>query len=418
MKKTCALALSAVLLLTSCSHSEQPTQETPEPTTLTVLCGQSTSDFGLEEILEEKLREYNVELQWESVDWGNDFASAFRARYISGEMPDLIIGKAQDVAGLQSFSCIKPFSDRFAQLFQPDCVTGVTIDGMLYGLPLNKQYQGVFYNKNLFWRYGLQVPQTLDELDRLVEQLEEIGITPFATHFQEVWYTGNVMMQLATNDVFVKDGQWGEEFRKGNRSFAASQEMQNCIWQMQYIYEHSWPDAMLLSQLDADDRFAQDEAAMYITGTWSLQALQSIRPDMSIGIFPYPNQEGNAKLLVETNLTFMKSADSPYEELLDDILFDIFQDLSFAENFYDFSQSYSTLNSVENQEPKLLAGELDQYIETGSIQNVEIGNQQLAWNFQYDFAKQMLMWLQGSLRFDALLEYADENRMYSDAMLY
>ena len=297
-------------------------------------------------------------------------------------------------------------------------MTGVTIDGMLYGLPLNKQYQGVFYNKNLFWRYGLQVPQTLDELERLVEQLEEIGITPFATHFQEVWYTGNVMMQLATNDVFVKDGQWGEEFRKGNRSFAASQEMQNCIWQMQYIYEHSWPDAMLLSQLDADDRFAQDEAAMYITGTWSLQALQSIRPDMSIGIFPYPNQEGDAKLLVETNLTFMKSADSPYEELLDDILFDIFQDLSFAENFYDFSQSYSTLNSVENQEPKLLAGELDQYIETGSIQNVEIGNQQLAWNFQYDFAKQMLMWLQGSLRFDALLEYADENRMYSDAMLY
>lgn len=262
------------------------------------------------------------------------------------------------------------------------------------------------------------MPQTLDELERLVEQLEEIGITPFATHFQEVWYTGNVMMQLATNDVFVKDGQWGEEFRKGNRSFAASQEMQNCIWQMQYIYEHSWPDAMLLSQLDADDRFAQDEAAMYITGTWSLQALQSIRPDMSIGIFPYPNQEGDAKLLVETNLTFMKSADSPYEELLDDILFDIFQDLSFAENFYDFSQSYSTLNSVENQEPKLLAGELDQYIETGSIQNVEIGNQQLAWNFQYDFAKQMLMWLQGSLRFDALLEYADENRMYSDAMLY
>lgn len=418
MKKHGALALGAVLLLTGCSHSASPTQMAEQPTVLTVLCGQSTSDFGLEEILEEKLQGYNVELSWESVDWGNDFASAFRARYIAGEMPDLIIGKAQDVAGLQSFSCIAPFSERFTALFRPECLQSVTVDGRLYGLPLNEQYQGVLYNKNLFWRYGLQVPKTQDELYALVDKLEDIGITPFATHFQEVWYTGNVMMQLATNEMFVRDAQWGEEFRKGNRSFAASQQMQSCIGQLKYIYDHSWQDAMLLSQLDADDRFAQEEAAMYVTGTWSLQALQSIYPDMEIGIFPYPNTDGSEKLLIETNLTFMKSVDSPYAALLDDILFDVFQDLGFAENFYDFSQSYSTLRALETKQPKLLMGEMDEYMQEGNIQNVAVGNEQLSWNFQYDFAKKILMWLQGSLDLDALLKYADDNRAYSDAILY
>ena len=46
-----------------------------EPVTLTVLAGQSTTDAGIEEMIDEALAKAypNITLEWECVDWGNDF---------------------------------------------------------------------------------------------------------------------------------------------------------------------------------------------------------------------------------------------------------------------------------------------------------------------------------------------------------
>ena len=74
------------------------TSET-EDICLSVLAGQSTPDAGIEDMIDEKVAEIlpNVRLEWECVDWGDNFDAELNARFAAGDIPDIIIGKAQDV---------------------------------------------------------------------------------------------------------------------------------------------------------------------------------------------------------------------------------------------------------------------------------------------------------------------------------
>jgi raffinose/stachyose/melibiose transport system substrate-binding protein len=53
-------------------------------------------------------------------------------------------------------------------------------DGKVYGLPYSTGTTILYYNKEIFARYNLQPPTTLDELDRVAETLLANGVTPFA----------------------------------------------------------------------------------------------------------------------------------------------------------------------------------------------------------------------------------------------
>lgn len=69
-----------------------------EEVTLTVLAGQSTTDAGIEDMIDEALEEKypNITLEWECVDWGNDFQPKMQ-QYLQSGLPDIMIGKAQEI---------------------------------------------------------------------------------------------------------------------------------------------------------------------------------------------------------------------------------------------------------------------------------------------------------------------------------
>ncbi|WP_408008229.1 ABC transporter substrate-binding protein [Pseudalkalibacillus sp. A8] len=54
----------------------------------------------------------------------------------------------------------------------------LTVDGKIYGAPLNIIYNGVYYNKEIFEKYGLKEPTTFEEFLALCETLKKKGITP------------------------------------------------------------------------------------------------------------------------------------------------------------------------------------------------------------------------------------------------
>ena len=128
MKKKSYLSLllatcMTAALLAGCGNSGAPAEEAPaaeteapaedggeaeasaaesssdEAVTLTVLAGQSTTDAGIEDMIDEALaaKYPEVTLEWECVDWGNDFQPKMQ-QYMQSGLPDIMIGKAQDVA--------------------------------------------------------------------------------------------------------------------------------------------------------------------------------------------------------------------------------------------------------------------------------------------------------------------------------
>ncbi len=405
-------AVAAVLLAAMCTGCSGKTTEKEEQIVLRVLAGQSTSDAGVEDMIDEWLEEHHPEvtLEWECVDWGDRFSAQIRGRIAAGDLPDLLIGKAQDVQAYAGSGNLGTFPESCSSQIDERALRSVLVDGEVYGLPYNAWYQGVLYNKKLFRELGLTVPGTPREMEVLIKRLEEEGITPFASHFQESWNVANMTMQHMMNTVFLKEPDWGDRFREGEVSFQGNEKIRHCFEENEKILQTSWEDALRLEQYESDSRFIQGEAAMYLTGSWSMQFVNQYGENMEFGIFPWPNEDGDAKLIRETNMTFMKSAETAYSGMIDSILQDLLADKVLAQEILDFTQSSSVVKEPVEGLSNKLQGDIEWYESSGQVVDVTIGNVQLVWNFQNAVAAEQLRWLKKEVLLETVFAYADEHR--------
>ena len=82
------------------------------------------------------------------------------------------------------------------------------------------------------------------------------------------------------------------------------------LWGLAGLW-NTWTDQTFsMEQTACDAKMVMGEAAMKVSGSWSIQNFLDIDESFDFGIFPFPNQTGDAKLLFEPNITFMASAQS------------------------------------------------------------------------------------------------------------
>ena len=403
-------------LLAGCAGYPQEEQE-EEPVVLQVLAGQSTSDAGVEDMIDEWMTVNfpQVQLEWECVDWGGRFASQLQGRFASGDVPDIVIGKAQDVQNYANTGNLMQISDACEELITEDAKEAVTVDGNVYGIPYNVWYQGVIYNKNIFGSLGLAPPESIEELEQVCSVLKANGIVPFASHFSESWKVANMTMQYMTNSIFSEDGSWGDEFREGKVSFQTDDRARQCLLNNKYILDNSWEDALRIDQFESDSRFTQGEAAMYLTGSWSMQFVNEYGKSIEFGIFPFPNGSGDARLIREINMTFMKGADTEYSELIDEIFYQMLCDEELTKEILDFTQSSTVIIGIPTGDEGRLQEDIERYENSGRIIDATVGNAQLVWDFQNEIGQQQLDWLWGKKSLEDVLKYADDHRDSSAA---
>ncbi len=415
-KRIFALLLTATLLsgsLTGCASGSSTAAlgSEEEQVTLRVLAGQSSTDAGIEDMIDEALaKKYpNIKLEWECIDWGTDFQPKMQV-YMQSGLPDIMIGKGQDVTTYGSLGLLgdltdKPYMDEVLDAAKP----GVTLDGKVYGMTFNALYQGVYYNRDLFEDLGLEVPKTMDDLQHVIDVCKANGITPFATHLVDTWAIGNVTMQFATNEVFNNTPDWGDKFRAGEVSFVDSDEYSRCYENNMLIYENTWTDAAFsVEQTACDAKMVSGEAAMKVSGSWSIQNFLDIDENFNFGIFPFPNTTGDAKLIFEPNITFMKSAESPYQDAIDKVFEVIATDKELALQIYDYTKTAPMLKGVTPTFTNPSQSDIDAYAAENMITDVSTGNNQLQWGgFQEENAKDIAEYLQGKITLEDALKAAD-----------
>lgn len=407
-----AMILAAVLLA-GCSAAWQQGEVVvirEDRVTIHILAGQSTSDAGSEEMIQRVLQEKfpEIDFHWTCVDWGDGFEPQMTSKFAAGQMPDILIGKTQDVPVYQALGAIGPIGEEPVAGIDPEAVEPVRVEGEVYGIPYNVLYQGVLYNKSIFRELGLEVPRTRQELEEVVAACDRAGYTPFALHYGDVWSVGNQTMQLWMNDLFLQYPDWSSRFLTGQTDFAGEALVADAFAQCRYMLDHSYSDALQINQAECIKRFAQGDTAMFMTGTWSMQALSQLDTDLDWGLFPYPNTTGDARLLEETNLTFMKSSTTAHSRLVDQILLEIGTNESLAREIAEFSSADSTFASLEGEGDTFIIRESAPYRERGMIANVALGNSQFVWSFQNALAEQTLRYLEGKMSLEDLLGYAEE----------
>lgn len=385
--------------------------------TIRILDGQSTTDAGIEKIIDAAVaaKYPGIKLDWEIVGWGTDLNAKVQ-QYVQSGLPDIIVGKGQDLATYSSKKILAPLTGKpYLKNVLDAAVKSATFDGKTYGVEYNALYQGVYYNKKIFKDNNIAVPKTQAELAAVIKKLNSLGITPFATHFQDVWSIGNITMQFAINDIFNKDPQWAEKFRAGKISYATSPEAKVIYGYNKLLFDNTWKDeTFAMEQTKADARMVQGKAAMKVSGSWSIQNFLDVDPDFDFGVFPFPNQAGDAKLIFEPNITFMKSATTKYSDAVDKVFDAITSDKKAAQAIMDLTKTAPLIKDVTPTYKNPSQKDIDGYAAKGQLVDANTGNLQLVWGgFQDENAKDIVTWLQGTATLDKALKAADSRRAVS-----
>ncbi|MBU9736796.1 extracellular solute-binding protein [Diplocloster agilis] len=202
----------------------------------------------------------------------------------------------------------QPLDDLFYKSDLPNRLTEGSIaqgtyNGHIYAIPVNNvSVTGIFYNKEIFDKYNLQVPETIGQLESVCDTLLGNGITPFALANQEKWTGSQYFMYLATRygglDAFTSAADGTGSF-EDECFIKAGETIKNWVKKGYFpegVNSLSWNDGM------AKQLFYQENAAMMLTGSGMSSVFMNDSEEFfnKLGWFPFPVAEG-----VDTDPTLM-----------------------------------------------------------------------------------------------------------------
>ncbi|MBS4206975.1 extracellular solute-binding protein [Bacillus sp. FJAT-50079] len=218
----------------------------------------------------------------------------------SNELPD--VGFTWAAGYLQPFvkgELFASLDDVLADGLGDSFVAGTTeayaIDGKTYGLPLELNIAPIYYNKKIFNQFNLEVPKTYEDFQKVVATLRENGIAPIALGNKDRW-TGSLWYmyfadRIGGPSVLTEAIDRTASF-EDPRLIQAAAEVQNLVKADAFNKGFNG-----LSNDEGKSEFMNENAAMYLMGTWELPNLttnedipQEFRDNA--GFFKFPVVEG------------------------------------------------------------------------------------------------------------------------------
>ncbi|MCZ8518308.1 MULTISPECIES: ABC transporter substrate-binding protein [Paenibacillus] len=269
---------------------------------------------ALHKLAEEYKKETGVTVEIETHGGGEDYNALLKAEIASGSEPEIFNNGG--------FVGLEPYMDRAEDLtnepWAKDLVEiskrPTTVNGKLYGMPMNIEGYGLIYNKELFAKAGITAePKTFAELKEAAEKLKAAGITPFmATN--EWWSLGlhTVNIALANQpdpQQFISDLSAGQTTIKGNPVFVKWLDF------VDLLFANSQKDKTTTDYTSQITHFASGKAAMMLQGNWTQGDVNKVNPNMKLGVLPLPidDKEGSVMVGVASNYIVNKKSKHPEE---------------------------------------------------------------------------------------------------------
>ena len=225
---------------------------------------------------------------------GSEFLYGLKMDFASGCEPDIFgLWPGSDINLLIKKGKIADLTDllranpSWYKCFKTSTWNMVTVDGRIYGLPIELIYEALFINRDLFEKYGVKVPTTYQELLEAIDIFKENGVIPIAynqTSEGSYLYQNMVMKLGGKEDVeqpFDENGKLKPCFKQG----------------MYYLKELYDRGAFPKNWYELDDKkrnelFVDKKAAMIVQGSWLIgdQGLNSM--DSKVDVVPFPDMPG------------------------------------------------------------------------------------------------------------------------------
>lgn len=167
-------------------------------------------------------------------------------------------------------------------------------EGSLYGMSNTAEVVGVYYHKGVFDELGLSIPTTLEEFESLSQTLIDAGITPIAFGSLDGWPAiheygaiENAFTTLEDLDSLIFRFEGGTFDNEAN--LQAAEKLVD--WANRGFFSEGYEG------MDYDNAttgaFINQDAAMWITGSWMAGTVAEQMDESTVGFFLLPDVAGS-----------------------------------------------------------------------------------------------------------------------------
>lgn len=223
-----------------------------------------------------------------------DPETALVSRIASNDYPDIITiwpaekyyrdlmrdGALADLSG-------QPFMDQVSD--GPRAIA--QYDGKDYALSVAMSAYGMVVNKALFEQNNLKYPTTWTELMDVCTAFEAAGVQPFTFYgksTEQLGQMGERLSGIIDNDITAAISKVG----KGKSTWNDDPQMRQLAEAMVELHKHGQKDVLGADYDAAFNDMTTEKAAMMIYGSWGVQRLLKMNPDLKIEMIPIPNPTG------------------------------------------------------------------------------------------------------------------------------
>jgi raffinose/stachyose/melibiose transport system substrate-binding protein len=303
-----AILISAMLLLSGCGGENASDSDGDSKVIKFMHLWPEGSSKTHNEIVNEIIADYEDENPGVKVELevlsNEQYKDKIQVLSTSDELPD--VGMTWAAGYLQPYvdgNKFAPLDDIIESDLKDSFVSGTAeayaIDGKTYGLPLELNIATVFYNKAIFEEYGLEAPETLEELEQVIETLNENDVAPIALGNKDRW-TGSLWYMYLADRIGGSDVLTNAINRTGTFEdpalVQAAEEVQNLVNMDAFVKGFNG-----LADEEAKSMFMNEQAAMYLIATWDLpnyttneDVPQEFRD--SVGYFKFPTVDGKGDM--------------------------------------------------------------------------------------------------------------------------
>ena len=166
-----------------------------------------------------------------------------------------------------------------------------------YALPYAANAAGVLYNKEMFQKYGWEIPETWEEFMTLCNEIQSCGIQPLYFGFKDTWTClapWNVLaVGLADSDICSQVNREETTFKEAYRETAEK---------IKALLPYAEENPYAYSYNDACTAFARGESAMYPIGSYAIPQIKSVNPDMKIDSFVFPANDSEKENVLNSGI--------------------------------------------------------------------------------------------------------------------
>lgn len=244
----------------------------------------------------QKVQEKYPNVKFEKEDFPQDGGQALKARAATGDLPEIIwlntgliepLSKSGSLVQLDKYAEDADYIKTLNKAAQENSLK--SSDGHVYAFPVDGVAPIVwYYNKDLFEKNGVKVPENYEELLLAVKTFKEKNITPMALFGKEPWPLGAFFDAFA-----MKENPAGAKALSEGKAMASDRGYSKAIEKMQEVVEAGiFQKGVTNADYDtAFAMFSSGQAAMFQNGVWNVPDLTAALGDR-VGYFTsYPTND-------------------------------------------------------------------------------------------------------------------------------